>query len=116
MNRLDDKSHEELRLLVAKALSQVTSAMIALSNVAAMLDPTPVTVRDDSFDPLDPANKAADGKLTDRGIEICYRLFDRGENRNQVASLMDISFSAAKYRHEIWHKLGGPQREKRPLD
>lgn len=65
------------------------------------------------FDPKDPANKFEIGglmKLTERGIEICYRLFDEGKSRYAVASLMDISFGAATHRFHAWEKAGGINR------
>lgn len=70
------------------------------------------------FDPADPANKYEVGgleKLTDRGIEICYRLFDAGKTRYAVASLMNISFGAATHRMKAWEKAGGINRVKQPL-
>ena len=73
---------------------------------------------DADFDPKDPANKHEVGglmKLTPRGEEICYRLFDAAKSRYAVASLMDISFGAATHRKHAWEKLGGANRVKRPL-
>jgi hypothetical protein len=55
-------------------------------------------------------------KLTPRGIEICYRLFDAGKIRYAGASLMDISFGAATHRFDAWKKLGGADRIKLPLE
>jgi hypothetical protein len=95
--------------------AHLTGLTIAVNNLKTMLNPDDPGERSDAFDPGDAANKGADGKLTDRGIEICYRLFDRGENRNQVATLMEISFTAATHRYHAWQKLGGPQREKQAL-
>ena len=71
------------------------------------------------FDPLDPANKYEVGgleKLTKRGVEICYRLFDSRKTRYAVASLMKISFGAATHRYKAWEKVGGFNRVKQPLD
>lgn len=67
------------------------------------------------YDPRDPANKHEDGKLTDRGVEICYRLFDAGKSRYAVGAEMQISFSAANHRFEAWKKEGGLGRVKQPL-
>jgi hypothetical protein len=70
------------------------------------------------FDPRDPANKHEVGgleKLTDRGVEICYRLFDSGKTRYAVASLMQMSFGAATHRYKAWEKAGGVNRVRRPL-
>lgn len=71
------------------------------------------------FDPKDPANKYEVGgieKLTERGVEICYRLFDAGKSRYAVATLMEISHGAATHRYNAWLKAGGVNRVKRPLD
>lgn len=68
------------------------------------------------FDPKDPRNKTADGKLTPRGVEICYRLFDAGKTRYAVAEAMAIAFGAASHRHETWKKAGGASREKVTLE
>lgn len=67
------------------------------------------------FNPRDPANKFSDGKLTQRGIEICYRLFDAGHTRYAVGELMEISFSAANNRWHAWQHAGGARREKQAL-
>ena len=70
------------------------------------------------LDPNNPANKYEVGglmKLTPRGVEVCYRLFDAGKSRYAVASLMQISFGAATHRYAAWKKLGGLNRAKQPL-
>ncbi|RCW87602.1 hypothetical protein [Phyllobacterium bourgognense] len=67
------------------------------------------------LDPMSPKNK--DGKfLTERGIEVCFRLFDRGENPYGVAKLMGISYTAAANRHTSWEKIGGKHRKQQPLN
>ncbi|WP_296166362.1 hypothetical protein [uncultured Brevundimonas sp.] len=71
------------------------------------------------FDPKDARNKYEIGgleKLTPRGVEICYRLFDRGLSRYAVAQSLDISFGAATHRYAAWKKAGGRDREKQPLN
>jgi hypothetical protein len=72
--------------------------------------------QDSELDPKDPRNKAADGKLTPRGVEACYRLFDMGKTRYAVAAAMDISFGAATHRLDAWKKAGGRERKKTRLD
>ncbi len=81
---------------VANAIDTVSSALeraiTGLQNLKNLLvQPEPAA----EFDPKDPANKFPDGKLTPRGGEVCYRLFDAGHTRYKVGELMDISFSAA---------------------
>ncbi len=70
------------------------------------------------LDPRHPRNKHEVGglqKLTPRGAEICYRLFDRGLSRYAVAQAMNISFGAANHRYRTWQKAGGKERKKEQL-
>jgi hypothetical protein len=55
--------------------------------------------------PRDPRNKTSDGKLTDRGVAVCYGLFDAGKTRYAVSQALDISFQAATHRWHAWKKL-----------
>lgn len=64
------------------------------------------------FDPANPHNKAPDGKLTEEGVECCYRLFDEGKSRYSVAQQMKISFAAATHRFNTWRKVGGAKRKR----
>jgi len=48
--------------------------------------------------------------LTQRGEEICYRLFDKGKSPMAVAHLMGISLKAARKRHGMWQATGGVNR------
>jgi DNA-binding NarL/FixJ family response regulator len=100
---------------ITAGLERVTAGFI---NLKSLLVPTAVADTAE-FDPKDPANKHEIGglmKLTSRGAEICFRLFDAGKSRYAVASLMDISFGAVTHRHEAWKKLGGANRTKQLLD
>lgn len=109
-------THDDIRAALKEVMEKMTGLTIAVNNLRAMIDPSVNNLDVDDFDPDDEAIKGPDKKLTERGIEICYRLFDLGENRNRVASRMKISFTAATHRYETWQKLGGPQRKKQPLD
>ncbi len=107
---------------VAAAFDTITDAlervMAGIANLKNILLPETATDTAD-FDPKGPANKYEVGglmKLTPRGVEICYRLFDAGKCRYAVKELMDISFGAANHRYEAWQKLGGVKRVKQPLD
>ncbi|RUW28665.1 MULTISPECIES: hypothetical protein [unclassified Mesorhizobium] len=64
----------------------------------------------EKFDPANPHNKTLDGKLTEEGVECCYRMFDEGKSRYSVAQQMKISFAAATHRFNSWRKLGGKKR------
>ncbi|SFP16262.1 hypothetical protein SAMN03159463_03725 [Mesorhizobium sp. NFR06] len=64
----------------------------------------------EKFDPANPHNKTPEGKLTEEGVECCYRMFDEGKSRYSVAQQMKISFAAATHRFNSWRKLGGKKR------
>lgn len=64
------------------------------------------------FNPGDPRNKTCDGKLSDKGVECCYHMFDEGKSRYSVAREMKISFAAATHRFSAWLKAGGKERDK----
>ncbi|AZO72577.1 MAG: hypothetical protein E5V92_11335 [Mesorhizobium sp.] len=64
----------------------------------------------EKFDPVNPHNKTPEGKLTEEGVECCYRMFDEGKSRYTVAQQMKISFAAASHRFNGWRKLGGKKR------
>lgn len=102
---------------VGEAIDNITSGlervMTGFANLKALL--APVTDLPE-IDPRDPANKLEDGKLSERGVEVCYRLFDAGKSRYAVGVEMNISFSAASHRFEAWKKAGGIDRDKLPLD
>jgi hypothetical protein len=70
----------------------------------------------DISDPKDPRNKLPDGKLTDRGVEVCYRMFDAGMTRYSVAEAMGVSYGAATHRRDAWKKAGGHDRPKMSID
>lgn len=66
----------------------------------------------EKFDPANPHNKSPDGKLTEEGVECCYRMFDDGKSRYSVARQMKISFAAATHRFNAWRKAGGEKRQR----
>lgn len=49
-------------------------------------------------------------RLTKRGAEICYRLYDLGKSPLAVAYLMGMSLAAANRRKQSWLKAGGITR------
>ncbi|MEQ1941040.1 hypothetical protein ABMA32_01320 [Mesorhizobium sp. VNQ89] len=67
------------------------------------------------FDPANPHNKTVDGKLSEEGVECCYRMFDEGASRYSVARQMKISFAAATHRFNAWRKAGGDKRTRELL-
>lgn len=68
------------------------------------------------FDPSWPENRYDRGRLTPRGVETCYQLFDMGKSAMAVAHMMDLSLASARKRERMWRELGGDQREKRVLE
>jgi hypothetical protein len=67
------------------------------------------------FDPGWPENRYDRGRLTPRGVETCYQLFDAGKSAMAVAHLMDLSLTSVRRRERMWKALGGLGREKRVL-
>jgi hypothetical protein len=63
----------------------------------------------------DPRNK--DGaNLTERGVEILYRLFDDGAGYNRASKALEITQTAARNRKGLWEKKGGMDRPRAILD
>ncbi|SON56508.1 hypothetical protein HDIA_2967 [Hartmannibacter diazotrophicus] len=58
----------------------------------------------------------ATGHLTERGVEICYRLFDLGKSPIAVAYLMGMTLRSAERRQQSWIKAGGFQRIRTDVD
>ena len=79
-----------------EASALIDSIQSDLERLRGLIHPQAATL----FNPKDPRNKTADGKLTPRGVEICYRLFDAGKTRYAVCQEMEISFGAATHRLE----------------
>jgi len=52
-------------------LELIESIQADLERLRGLLQPRP-----GEFEPSDPRNKNCDGKLTDQGVECCYRMFD----------------------------------------
>lgn len=100
---------------IAAGMDKMAAGLATLRQLLSPNQP-PVEV---GFDPKDPLNKFEIGgleKLTPRGVEICYRLFDKGVTRYGVAQAMDISFGAATHRYGAWQKAGGLERVKQSID
>lgn len=68
------------------------------------------------YDPYHPRNHYKDKRLTKRGVEICYRLFDLGKSEMAVAHLTRLSLLAVKKRKKMWAKLGGKSRAAVDID
>jgi hypothetical protein len=92
-------------------LGLIDSIQDQLQRLRGLVQPQAV-----GFDPKDPRNKLPDGKLTPRGVEVCYRLFDAGKTRYAVKEAMGISYGGATHRLDAWQKAGGSKREKMAID
>ena len=66
-------------------------------------------------DGRDPRNKNG-YNLTDRGVEILYRMFDDGAGYNRASKMLNITQAAAKNRKKSWETMGGMNRKKAALD
>lgn len=64
------------------------------------------------LNPRHPLNQYDDGRLTKRGAEICYQLFDMKKSEMAVAHLTGLSLRAASKRRKTWNELGGQRRVK----
>ena len=79
-------------------LSAIDSIQERLERLRGLIQPSKMEVDD----PKDPRNKLPDGKLTQRGVEVCYRLFDAGMTRYAIKEAMGISYGAATHRMDAW--------------
>ena len=93
------------------ALDLIEKIARELERLAGLVQP-----RSAGPDPKDPRNKYPDGKLTPRGVEVCYRYFDRSDSCYAVAKAMRISHGAATYRQGRWREAGGVDRTRLDLD
>ncbi|MDR9764209.1 hypothetical protein RJJ37_32115 [Rhizobium redzepovicii] len=73
-----------------------------------------VVIESEQTDPRHPANQYDDGRLTRRGQEVCYRLFDQGLSPEAVAHLMGLKLASARIRQRRWLDIGGKKRQ--PVD
>ncbi len=69
-------------------------------------------IDDSDMDPRHPANQYEDGRLTRRGEEVCYRLFDQGLSAAAVAHLMGLKLNSTRIRRDRWLAIGGDGRPK----
>ncbi len=100
-------------------LSVPIPALDLLEKIRTDLDRLHALLRPDVgllTDPKNPRNKTPDGKLTPRGVEVCYRYFDANQTRYAVSGALGISFQAANHRWNAWKKVGGLQRKKGAID
>jgi len=95
----------------------VTKLMDGINKLNSLLDPPTSKL---PVDPKDPRNFYPLGtkshKLTERGAEVIYRLFDLGFTPHAAGKAMGISFIAAQGRQAKWTAAGGFSRKPAVLE
>ena len=104
---------QELRRLNQKIIRQVAIRKGEIQKLNAELSSEDSGLLG-TVDLYHPLHKAANGTLTNRGIEICYKFFDHNKSTLAVAYLMHISYRAAVNRRRAWERAGGTFRQKAP--
>lgn len=107
MKRLDEISKTDAAIDTGPLLELIAGIQADLDRLKGLVEQAAP-----KFDPANPANKNADGKLSKEGVECCYRMYDNGASRYSVAQSMKISFAAATHRLNSWRKAGGKKRVK----
>ena len=96
-----------------RALVRARRDDIARLNAEISLEGTELT---GLYDPRWPENRYGSGqRLTPRGVETCYRLFDMGKSPLAVAHIMDLSLAATRRRERQWRATGGASRQPQPF-
>lgn len=90
------------------ALMKRRKAAIASLNAELSLEGTDLT---GELHPRHPLNQYANGRLTSRGEEICYRLFDLGKSQHATAHLMGLALPSIRARFRKWQQIGGRKRK-----
>jgi hypothetical protein len=84
-------------------LTEVRREKVKLLNSELSLEATEFS---GEWHPQHPNTRYEGGRLTKRGIEICYRLFDMGKSNMAVAHITGLSLAAARKRRRMWVELG----------
>ncbi len=108
---MDDDTTDDLTTILAEIDRMEDSIRAGFERLRGLVKP-----HRQNLDPSDPRNKLPNGKLSERGVEVCYRLFDEGKTPYTVGLAMDIAFGSAMHRFKNWEKLGGVNRMKSKLD
>jgi hypothetical protein len=99
----------EIKRLDRKIVRQLKERNAAINKLNAEMS-LEGTGLEAEYAPDHPRNHFEDKRLTKRGVETCYRLFDLGKSEMAVAHLMRLSLFAVKKRRKMWVKLGGKSR------
>lgn len=120
MNTLLFRAAEKTLLAEIKRLDRKMKRQVAERNEAIKSVNAEMSLKgaglEGEYHPGHPRNHFKDERLTKRGIEICYRLFDLGKSEMAVAHLMRLSLLAVRNRKKLWTKLGGKSRKKVNLE
>ena len=92
-----DRSFESLR-------TRLANAPIAPAGTPVYKNPTDEDCRD-------PRNKTG-MNLTPEGVEVLFRLLDKGAGYNSAGRKLSITQNAVKNRKKAWEADGGPNRQK----
>ena len=65
--------------------------------------------------PGHPLNQYDDGRLTPRGIEICYRLFEDHYSNAAIGAALGISIKSVQNRRHLWKAGGGESRSRQVI-
>jgi len=105
---------EEIKRLSGRIfrLTEIRRAEIEKLNAELTLENTELT---GEWHPQHPLNQYSDGRLTERGVEICYRLFDMGKSAMAIAHLTGLSLFAIRKRQRMWVASGGVDRNRADL-
>jgi len=104
-----EKTYEsELDVLARKIRRQIAARKVRTETLKNDSELGPLA----ELAPSAPAHFKDNGTLSDRGLEVCYRLFDAGKTPLAVAYIMHMSRRTALARHKEWLKLGGIHRPK----
>jgi hypothetical protein len=107
---------EQARGAIAANIQFLEMGLERLMGVVRALKASALTEEPEAeLDPRAPENKYPNGRLTPRGVEVCYRLFDAGKTVHAVKKLMAISYGGADGRWKKWKALGGAERSKASL-
>ena len=102
---------DELRRLDTRITRLVARRKVENAALNSELDNIATAYRDESC-PRHPSHTYNNGRLTPRGVEICYRLFDDGYSKLAVAHAFGLSMSSVRHRQALWLKAGGKKRSR----
>jgi hypothetical protein len=98
--QMDYDAPDDLTTILAEIDRMEQSIRAGFDRLRGLVKP-----RKQKLDPRDPRNKLPNGKLTEQGITVCYRLFNEGKTPYTVGNEMDIAFGSAMHRFKNWQKI-----------